>query len=161
MGATIERMEEYRKAPEAEMAQQPEDRTEAASMPDLESWAQSQKLEAMERAVFKRMGKAPDWERSLTRQYVDFEQWQKKKREKNQQKEYIRMRGKEKALVRRSNTKRTVGLPSLLKTHKTKKMGRNEVNDIEWIDVPVFYEYSERWRWERRARSIEDWGCQS
>lgn len=146
MAAMFEQTEEYRKALEAALAQQSEARTEAASTPDLDDWLQWQKLEAMRRAAFKRMGKAPDWERSLNRQYADFEQWQKKMREKSQQKEYIRLRGKEKALVRRSNTKRPTGLPSLLKTHKAKKMDRTEVNDVEWMDVPTFYEDSERWR---------------
>lgn len=156
MAAMFEQTEEYRKALEAALAQQSSGRTEAASMPDLDDWLRWQKLGAMRQAAFKRMGKAPDLERSLTRQYAEFEQWRKMMREKNQQKEYVRLRGKEKALVRRSNAKRAVGLPALLKTHKTKKMGRNEVNDVEWMDVPTFYEDVERWRWERRVRFTED-----
>lgn len=105
-------LEQIRKAA---MGQQCEDPTEAMSTPDWEDWIQWQKSEAQRRAAFKRMGKAPEWERSKTRQQADFEQWQKKIRERIQQKEFIRLRDKEKAFVKRSKTKRAPGLPSILK----------------------------------------------
>ncbi|KAF3035310.1 hypothetical protein E8E12_004216 [Didymella heteroderae] len=121
---------------EASMGQQYEDKTEART------------------AIKSGLGKTWDWERSKTRQWAEFEEWQRKKKEKSQQIEFIRLRGKEKAFVRRSDIKRAAGLSSLFKTQKTKKTGKNEVNDVEWIDVPTYYGDSEECKWERRVRLL-------
>ena len=156
MAAMFEQMLEDRRVREyytTAMAQQCEDDSDSSSTHDL-TWLQWQNYDVQRRAACEREGKVPEWTRSETRQHADFEQWKKMMKEKKQKKEYFRLRGKEIAIVRRSNTKRVTTLPSLLKMQKPKKTGKNKVNDAEWIDVPTSYEESGRLRWERRVRLL-------
>jgi hypothetical protein len=150
--AMFEQMKEFRKFCEL---QQCEDKSESTSVSDLEDWLQWQKSETFRRAAVKAsIGKTLDWERSKTREWAEFKEWQKRKVDKNRQKDYIRTRGKEKAFVRRSKAKQSVNLSSLLLPSKVKKMGKGEVNDVDWIDVPSYYEDSGDWKWERRVRLL-------
>ncbi|KAJ4384983.1 hypothetical protein N0V86_000588 [Didymella sp. IMI 355093] len=150
--AMFEQMEEFRKFCEL---QQCEDKSESTSVSELEDWFQWQKSETFRRAAVKAsMGKTLDWERSKMREWADFKEWQKRRVDKNRQKDYIRTRGKEKAFIRRSKAKQSVNLSNLLLPSKVKKMGKGEVNDVEWIDVPSYYEDNGDWKWERRVRLL-------
>ncbi|KAJ4405835.1 hypothetical protein N0V91_004944 [Didymella pomorum] len=160
MAAIFEQMKMYRRGPDfqkAAVARDHENKIDATSLSDLEEWywVQWQQYDAQRQAAFEREDKMPEWTRSDTRQEAAFEKWKKMLKEKNQKKEYFRLRGKEIATVRRSTTKRVTTLPSPLEMQKLSKMGKNEVNDTEWIDVPKIYEESGTLSWERRVRLLK------
>lgn len=153
----LEQMEECRRAYESREAARAQNRDgapKATSTSESNNCFEWQKPEEQRQAAFERMGKASDWTRSITRQYAEFEHSQMKRREKNQHNGFIRLRGKSKAFVKRSNNKGAAFLPSLLKVTKTIKMGKKEVNDVEWMDIPTCYEDSEDWKWERQVRLL-------
>lgn len=87
------------------------------------------------------------WQRSETRQEAELRAWRKvaKTMEKEDQREYIRLRGEEKAWVRTSKGK---------EGKRARMTRKGEVNDAEWIDEERMYGGSGRVRRERWVRCL-------